>query len=432
MRLIQRNLTLVILTLILCLISIQSLYSKDIVRPEEIKSKRQVVYNDESYVELARLWKEYNNEYPSEFAYANWMYAARYAGDKDYSKLLSEGVEKYPANPTLLYLRGLEYCGLEQEKEGLDYLEKAAELNPGYSDTWFALITYYMEARENEKLKEALKKVLESGVITDEIMDYNYNVLIGLEENAIIFSNGDNDTYPIWILQKILNIRPDVNLVNRSLLNTSWYPFYVIEQGLPRFIGKDELEMLRDPILKEMKDNNKSVPPGGLFGDTLIKQIIESAENAGRPAYFAKTMYSSESLKNLMENSLDLGLVTMVSPANIDYSVQLRNLYKKWLAEFRTGGINSWRLVNASEFDAGSFMIINYAFAIAGNLPNIKKYTPELLLDLFEWYKNNIERLLSEDFRYKVAMAWSCYASDIQEIDTWCKNQGIKCKDSGK
>ena len=244
--------------------------------------------------------------------------------------------------------------------------------------------------------------------------DYSYNLLQSVGPNGILFTNGDNDTFPLWYLQEVENVRKDVAVVNLSLLNTPWYikqwkearpeetkfinltdkQVDRITSSLQRWEEKKvQVEVKNDPKNKEgfIEWNLKPTFANQALRvqDIMVLRIINDAKWRV-PIYFAVTV--SQSNRIGLDQYLDMQGLTFQLKSHktdpVDQDMMFKNLMTqvgpdKWSSDFSIAGFNNNESSNylnwSREYQPG------YMFR---NLGNDKIFYNDQIIRLLQNYRS--------------------------------------------
>jgi len=240
--------------------------------PQKIYSITRQNLSADYYFKQANLWKaELDLEKQNANAWFNYFranYILLKKGKISLSNLeqinealqknLPKSFEAYFANYSLL-------------KE-INFLLKAHQLAPNRSEAYPDLILHYKINLQEEKVKELCQKWLDSGEYSTGLLHWNYNILAGLSQNAILLTEGDNYTHPLWLLQQGKKIRQDIQVLSLDLLTNPTYRNAIFQQlGIPILISNKKPDILQHLSLYNKKRDL-------YLGVSISKGLIKSYE----------------------------------------------------------------------------------------------------------------------------------------------------------
>ena len=254
----------------LCTISITTFAQK----AEPVYSFVRVIHDFEWYQQQAKAWRnEIDKGTKNKMAWVYFFTANRMANACDSKKweslrkdyfLPQEDIVKLaekaiPNTFELFYMKI--YDKSEERDYGSENIFKAQKIKPYDTLLLPCLMNYYQFKNDKVNIGIVSKKWFESNEMPPELLATAYDKLMSVDENGILLVNGDNDTYPFWILQNVKKIRTDVFVINVSLsLNDSYREKIFKENSIPALTFKDNSERLMSGIVKHIIENIKDRP----------------------------------------------------------------------------------------------------------------------------------------------------------------------------
>lgn len=274
-------------------------------RPEAIPSKLTEVKASSWYKEKFRSWKTYLEENPEDKSgWVEYFKAGQYSGMTTLElTLLSEDIATRFEASSEAYLVKAKLLGWTDE--GIKYLDLAL----GGIDKKQLLPERIMMAEIKGTDRQELTRLLySSNLVYTSLLNYSYNVLMSVGEDGVLFTEGENTTIPLWILQDVMNVREDVKVLNLGLLTIEDYKTRIFEKmGLK--IAHNDLASL--PVFNPEAD-----------------------------FYYALTM-PRKSLEQIENRLYVVGLTSQLSDEKIDnYVVIKENIEERFLLDYLSVDFN--------------------------------------------------------------------------------------------
>ena len=275
------------------------------------------------------------------------------------------------------------------------------------------LWTLYIGRGEYELAKAELVELGRAKYSPRMLENFAHNMLAGLDENAILFTNGDNDTYPLLILQEADGVRQDVSVVNLSLLNlVPVVKLWRDRAGVPISHDDEWLDAFKPKL-----DSTLRRPR--LLTDALVADIIRHQPDHGRPIYFALTCAGTHRVEYMNRAVLE-GLAWRLDGEPTDDSIDFERVVENMTSVYRLEGLldeEPWPANLSPLTRRISGLSINYA-ALYNRMADYYKESGETdkVLDCFRSMFSIVEPTGRKDLILMVLTDWFEFAPEDEEV----------------
>lgn len=196
-----------------------------------------------------------------------------------------------------------------EEDKIISYSVKAHELRSYDPSVYPDLMNIYEIARPDVKKQKEISLLWKaSGDHTPKLMALSYNVLMNTKKNAILLTGGDNDTYPLWIIQHANDYRKDVNVWNLSLLFIPEYRNRLFKEiGIPELTNDStDASKIIEHIIKYRGDRPLYFYNKGIA--TKDSALFDKLYNVGVIYQYAEEPFNNSALiVDFFENKFIVG-----------------------------------------------------------------------------------------------------------------------------
>lgn len=330
--------------------------------PEPVYPKTRIIKPVSWYAEQAVLWEEQVLKDKTDAdAWMNYYAAVRYAqsGPDKLGNLVESMRAAVPDSYEFNLLNALQQG---YTPEAFASLRKAFAGRPDHPATYAPMVLFGEYYGDEKQRKEFSRKLFTSDQLSASLLNYSYNVLMSVEPGAVLITEGESTSLPLFVLQDVLNIRPDVNVISLDLALERDY---------------------RHRIITKL---NFAWDEAALTGDEAAQKrwiaAMLPAQNPDVKFYYTLTV-PQENIAAIKDQLYVVGLASQLSKERLDNITAIReNLENRFLLDHLTVDFNG-----ENEFASGKVLSANYLVP---------------MLMLYEHYVKTGEKIKADELEQRI------------------------------